>query len=76
MARITLGMATAHGPQITLPPDAWDLRVEADRANPDHWFRGKKYDFDQLAALRSFEKLGEKKASRHISIAANSPLMS
>jgi Catalytic LigB subunit of aromatic ring-opening dioxygenase len=60
MARITLGMATAHGPQITLPPDAWDLRVEADRANPDHWFRGKTYDFDQLAALRSSEKLGEK----------------
>jgi hypothetical protein len=46
-------MATAHGPRITLPPDAWDLRVEADRSNLDHWYRGKKYNFEQLVALRS-----------------------
>ncbi|HZS62951.1 MAG TPA: hypothetical protein VFA53_00405 [Xanthobacteraceae bacterium] len=60
MATITLGMATAHGPQITLTPDLWDLRVEADRQNPDHWFRGKRYNFDDLAALRRSENLGEK----------------
>lgn len=60
MAKITLGMASAHGPQITLPPDAWDLRVEADRKNKDHWYRGKKYDFDQLVELRRADKLGDK----------------
>jgi hypothetical protein len=60
MAKITLGMAAAHGPQITLPPDAWDLRVEADRQNKDHWFRGQKYNFDQLVDLRRSEKLSEK----------------
>jgi hypothetical protein len=60
MARITLGMATAHGPQITLPPDTWDLRVEADRQNSDHWYRGKKYNFDQLVALRRSEKFSER----------------
>ena len=60
MAKITLGMATAHGPQITLTPDAWDLRVEADRQNKEHWYRGKKYNFDQLAELRRPEKLSEK----------------
>jgi Catalytic LigB subunit of aromatic ring-opening dioxygenase len=64
MAKITLGMATAHGPQITLPPDAWDLRAEADRENPNHWYRGKKYKFDQLVELRRDEKLVEKSAPR------------
>jgi hypothetical protein len=29
MAKITLGMASVHGPQITLLPDSWDLRVNA-----------------------------------------------
>lgn len=62
MAKITLGMATAHGPQITLPPHTWDLRVEADRKNPDLWYRGNKYNFDQLVELRRSEKLGEKSA--------------
>jgi hypothetical protein len=60
MAKVTLEMATAHGPQITLPPASWDLQVEADRANPDYWFRGKKYNFDQFLALRRSEKIGEK----------------
>ncbi len=60
MAKITLGMATAHGPQITLPPAAWEQRVEADRQNPNHWYLGKKYNFDELVELRRPEKLGDK----------------
>jgi hypothetical protein len=60
MATISLGMATAHGPQITLPPESWDLRVEADRQNQDHWFRGRKYTFDELLELRKSENLAEK----------------
>jgi hypothetical protein len=41
-----------------LTPDAWDLRVEADRAK-NHWYRGKKYDFDQLFELRRSKKIAE-----------------
>jgi hypothetical protein len=52
MANIALRIATAHGPQLTIPPETWDLRLEADRANVNHWFRGEKYNFGQFAALR------------------------
>jgi hypothetical protein len=57
MAKITLGMASAHGPQIFLPPSSWELRVEADRQNKDHWFRGQKYNFEQLVEMRKGEGL-------------------
>jgi Catalytic LigB subunit of aromatic ring-opening dioxygenase len=60
MAKIVLGMASAHGPQIFLSPEQWDLRVDADRQNKDHWFRGKNYSFDQLVEMRRGEKLAEK----------------
>jgi hypothetical protein len=60
MAKIVLGMGSAHGPQIFLPPDSWEMRVEADRQNKDHWFRGKNYNFDQLVEIRRDEKLAEK----------------
>jgi hypothetical protein len=60
MAKIVLGIASAHGPQLFLPPDSWDLRVIADRQNKDHWFRGKNYNFDQLVEVRQSENLREK----------------
>ncbi len=59
MAKITLGLGTAHGPQLTISPDQWYLRVQADRQNKNHWFQGKKYIFDELVELRgakTFEK--------------------
>jgi OH-DDVA oxygenase len=58
MATITLGMVTAHGPQITLSPADWDLRVEADRAAPEHWCRGWSYSFEELMGLRDHAELG------------------
>jgi 3-O-methylgallate 3,4-dioxygenase len=57
MAKIVLGIGTSHGPMLSTPPDQWGQRVEADRRNPAHWFKGKSYDFEALAALRAPEHL-------------------
>lgn len=59
MAKITFGMALAHGPMLTLRPEDWDLRVKYDKANPRLHFRGKTYSFDELAALRKSERLAD-----------------
>jgi 3-O-methylgallate 3,4-dioxygenase len=55
MARIVLGLGTSHGPMLVTPPDQWGQRVEADRRNHAHPFRGKTYSFDELAAHRAKE---------------------
>ncbi len=57
MAKIVLGIATSHGPMLSTPPDQWGQRVAADRRNPQHWFKGKAYTFDQLLALRAKEQI-------------------
>jgi 3-O-methylgallate 3,4-dioxygenase len=57
MAKIVLGIGTSHGPMLSTPPDQWGQRVEADKRNPEHWFKGKAYNFDQLVALRAGENL-------------------
>ena len=59
MARITLGLGTSHGPMLSVRPESWLERVKADRTNPEHFFRGKTYTFDQLVELRKPEKLAE-----------------
>ena len=48
MAEIVLGIGSSHGPLLSTPPEQWDLRAKADRANKAHWFRGKTYEFDGL----------------------------
>ena len=53
MADIVLGIGSSHGPLLSTPPEQWDLRAKADRANKSHWFRGKSYDFDALLAARA-----------------------
>ena len=35
MARIVLGLATSHSPQLSTPPDLWPLHGERDRRNPE-----------------------------------------
>lgn len=57
MAKIVLGIGTSHGPMLSTPPDQWGQRVAADRRNPEHWFKGKSYNFDQLVAMRAGEHL-------------------
>ncbi len=52
MARLVGAFATSHGPLLSTPPDKWYLRAEHDRINADHWFRGKRYGFEQLLDAR------------------------
>ena len=53
MAEIVLGIGSSHGPLLSTPPEQWDLRAKADRANKSHWFRGKTYDYESLLAARA-----------------------
>src|SRR5436190_22046775 len=53
MAEIVLGIGSSHGPLLSTPPEQWDLRAKADRANKGHWFRGKTYDFEGLLRERA-----------------------
>lgn len=59
MAEIVLGMWTTHGPTLSTTPEEWLLRLPADHARKDHPFRGGKYDFPTLVAMRSDEHLAE-----------------
>jgi hypothetical protein len=57
MAEIVLGMGTSHGPLLNTPSDQWGQRAEADRRNPELFFRGTPYNFNQLVDLRAGEDL-------------------
>jgi 3-O-methylgallate 3,4-dioxygenase len=59
VARITLGLGTSHGPMLSIAPEIWPERVKADRVNPQHFYRGKTYTFDELVALRKSENLAD-----------------
>ncbi len=52
MAKIVLGLGTSHGPMLHTPPEHWNQRVIADRANKQLCYRGQLYDFESLLALR------------------------
>jgi OH-DDVA oxygenase len=58
VAEIVLGMALSHTPQLHTPAEQWALRLEADKRNKAHHFRGGSYDWEQLLALRAPEQLG------------------
>ena len=58
MAKIILGMGLSHTPQLHTPPEQWDIRVDADRRNKAHQFRGKLYDWEGLVAARRPDNLG------------------
>src|SRR5690349_1165963 len=53
MADIVLGIGSSHGPLLSTPAEQWDLRAKADRANKNHWFRGKTYDYESLLKERA-----------------------
>jgi hypothetical protein len=59
MSEIVLGIGSSHGPLLSTPPEQWDLRAKADRANTGHWFRGKTYDFASLLEARAPGFAGE-----------------
>ncbi len=57
MAKIVLGMVSSHGPLLGTQPELWSGRVQADIQNPELFFRGKTYTFEELAKLREAEAL-------------------
>jgi len=69
MAKLVLGMALSHGPMLSTPPEQWNLRAKADRANKRHWYRGRAYDYEALARERgggfSSQISVEERARRH-----------
>jgi 3-O-methylgallate 3,4-dioxygenase len=44
---------------LSIAPELWPERVKADRANPQHYYHGRTYTFDELVALRKAERLAE-----------------
>jgi len=57
MAKIVLGIATSHSPQLSTPVDQWDLHAERDHNNKNLYFRGKAYTYDELLEVRKSENL-------------------
>jgi hypothetical protein len=59
MAKIVLGMASSHAPQLEMPPHNWLEYAEQGKRSPQHWFEGKTYTYPELVELRKgdhFEK--------------------
>lgn len=59
MARLVLGLASSHAPQLEMPPETWRTYGDIGRARDAHWYQGKPYSFSELADLRAadhFEK--------------------
>jgi 3-O-methylgallate 3,4-dioxygenase len=42
---------------LSITPEYWGGRVTADRANPQHFYQGKTYTFDEMVELRRGENL-------------------
>jgi 3-O-methylgallate 3,4-dioxygenase len=59
MARITFGLATSHGPMLSIAPEYWQDRVSFDRENKQHFYKGKTYTFDQMVSLHRDAKLAD-----------------
>ncbi len=59
MADIVLGIGTSHSPMLTLAPEHWDIRTDADRAEQNHPYRGKTYNFDELLEIMPRDKLAK-----------------
>jgi hypothetical protein len=60
VAQIVLGMWTTHGPTLSTTPEEWLLRLPADHANKQHWYKTGRYSFDNLVEMRKGEGLAEK----------------
>lgn len=52
-------MWTTHGPTLSTTPEEWLMRLPADHANKQHWYKGGRYDFDTLIDMRKGERLAE-----------------
>lgn len=59
MAQITFGLGTSHGPMLSIPSEYWGDRVSFDRQNPQNFFQGKAYTFNELVELQKQQHLEE-----------------
>jgi OH-DDVA oxygenase len=59
MANIVFGVGASHSPLLAIKPEQWPLRAEDDRRNPGHYYRGRKFSFDELANLRKNEAFNQ-----------------
>ena len=55
MAKIVLGMASSHAPQLEMRPDKWRAYGDLQRTQAEHWYRGKTWSFSELAEVRAGE---------------------
>jgi hypothetical protein len=53
MAKIVLGMASSHGPQLAMPPEQWRAYGDRSRTQNAHWYQGKTYTFEELVDMRA-----------------------
>jgi 3-O-methylgallate 3,4-dioxygenase len=58
MAKIVLGLAVSHSPQLSMPAEHWPAYAANDSRFP-LIFRGKTWAFDDLVAAREPERLSE-----------------
>ncbi|HZT07407.1 MAG TPA: protocatechuate 3,4-dioxygenase [Chloroflexota bacterium] len=55
MAKIVLGLASSHAPQLEFPPDTWRAYGDLQRTQEEHWYQGKVYSFPELLEARAHE---------------------
>ena len=53
MAKIVLGMASSHAPQLEMRPETWRAYGDRGRSQAQHWFEGNTYSFGELVELRA-----------------------
>ncbi|HLH21356.1 MAG TPA: protocatechuate 3,4-dioxygenase [Chloroflexota bacterium] len=59
MAKIVLGLGTSHAPQLSIPPESWPRRGNADRRYLQLWYQGRPYRFEELCEARADAHLAE-----------------
>ena len=59
MANIVFGVGCSHSPLLATEPEQWNLRAKDDALNPEHWYQGGTYSFDELVEIRKDEGIAE-----------------
>lgn len=68
MAKIVLGIGSSHGPQLTLPPEQWRAFGDRSRTNPEHWFEGETYTFEELLDKRAADHFANESTDEKFSL--------
>ncbi len=55
MANIVFGVGCSHSPLLASEPEQWDQHAKDDALNPEHWYQGGTYSFDELVEIRKDE---------------------